>query len=277
MDCSLKIHDFAVSTVGERIGDDEPIEDRQNRGIASHVRSQSRAGRRRFAKRKGVNIEALKRGYSMPSLDEPIIKALTDRLKAYLAAHGLDYDPTFLNAGASAAVFRVDTPGGVRAYKVFDPRFLAGDGGVAERKRLRLQEALIGHACEHLIEIYSVSEAEQTAFIEMEFCPWPRLSDSLPGIPDEEVPSLISQLIEVVQYLEDLGIVHRDIKPDNIHISPDFKNLKVLDLGVARVLDSGEGEFTDRNHLRPFVATAQYSSPEYLFAWMSPRRGFGRH
>jgi len=199
-----------------------------------------------------------------------MIDVLTARLKAYLPAHSLGCEPTFLNAGASAAVFRVETPNGLRAFKVFDPRFLAGAGGAAERKRLRLQEKLIGHNCKNLIQIYGVAEADETAFIEMELCPWPRLSDSLPGIPDAEVSQLISQLVGVVRYLEELGIVHRDIKPDNIHISPDFKNLKVLDLGVARALDGCEGDLTDQGHRRPFVATAQYSSPEYLFRLDEP-------
>lgn len=206
----------------------------------------------------------------MPPLDETMVNSLKDRLKAHLSTLGLNCHPVFLNAGASAAVFQVITPSGLRAYKVFDPRFLDGVGGDAERKRLRLQEKLAGHACEHLIKIYGVMEAENTAFIEMELCPWPRLSDSLPQVPDTEVSSLISQLVEVVRYLEELGIVHRDIKPENIHISPDFKALKVLDLGVARGLDAGEGELTDRDHLRPFVATAQYSSPEYLFRLDEP-------
>jgi hypothetical protein len=47
----------------------------------------------------------------------------------------------------------------------------------------------------------------------------------------------------------------------------------VLDLGVARVFEateSNEGAVTDHHNLRPFVATAQYSSPEYLFRLDEP-------
>lgn len=49
--------------------------------------------------------------------------------------------------------------------------------------------------------------------------------------------------------------------------------MKLLDLGVARVFDVADGDeaaITDHNNLRPFVATAQYSSPEYLFRLDEP-------
>jgi serine/threonine-protein kinase len=209
----------------------------------------------------------------MPTLDAVVIDALAARLHRRLETLGLGAPPIFVNAGGSAAVFKVETPAGIRAFKVFDPKFLEGESGPAERRRLDLQRKLIGHACPYLVEVYSIEEAEGTAFVEMEFCPWPQLGTSLGQVPDEEVPSLICQLVAVVRFLEGLNIVHRDIKPENIHISPDFKTLKVLDLGVARVFeapDSNDGGVTDHHNLRPFVATAQYSSPEYLFRLDEP-------
>jgi eukaryotic-like serine/threonine-protein kinase len=209
----------------------------------------------------------------MPALDAVVIDALAACLLKRLAVLDVATLPVFINAGGSAAVFKVETPVGPRAFKVFDPRFLAGESGPAERRRLELQRKLIGHACPYLIQVYSVEEAEGTAFVEMEFCSWSQLSVRLGDIPDDDVPSLIRQLVTVVQFLEELNIVHRDIKPENIHISPDFKAIKVLDLGVARVFeaaDSNEAAVTDHHDLRPFVATAQYSSPEYLFRLDEP-------
>jgi serine/threonine-protein kinase len=209
----------------------------------------------------------------MPALDAAVIADLTSRLQTRLQAIGIGAPPVFVNAGGSAAVFKVETVAGPRAFKVFDPRFLEGDSGPAERKRLELQRKLIGHSCPFLVAVFSVDEAEGTAFVEMEFCSWPQLSKCLFAVPDSEVPSLICQLVTVVQFLEEWNIVHRDIKPENIHVSPDFRTLKVLDLGVARLFESPEfddGAMTDRQSLRPFVATAQYSSPEYLFRLDEP-------
>ena len=211
---------------------------------------------------------------NMPALDTTVVADLTRRLHDHLQT--LDVaaaSPTFVNAGGSAAVFRVETPEGARAFKVFDPRFLEGAGGPSERNRLALQRRLIGHDCPYLVRVHSIDEAEGTAFVEMEFCPWQQMSKCLSSVPDSEVPSLVSQLVTVVRFLEDRNIVHRDIKPENIHLSPDFKVLKVLDLGVARLLDtdqSVDAGMTDRESIRPFLATAQYSSPEYLFRLDEP-------
>jgi serine/threonine-protein kinase len=97
----------------------------------------------------------------------------------------------------------------------------------------------------------------------------------LPTLPDAAVVPLILQLVEAVKFLETLNIVHRDIKPENIHVSEDFASLKLLDLGVAREFelpDSEEAAITDHGNSRPFLATAQYSSPEYLFRLDEPTK-----
>lgn len=209
----------------------------------------------------------------MPALEQAVVDDLQERLVAFLEKRG-GYDaPKFLDAGGSAAVFKVERHGEPRAVKVFDPKFLNGPSGAAERRRLDVQRRLIGHDCPHLVQMYDIVEAEETAFTEMEFIAWPQLGKCLADVPDEHVHMLISQLVMAVRYLEARDVVHRDIKPENIHVSPDFKDLKLLDLGVARAFEVADGEeatLTDTGHTRPFVATAQYSSPEYLFRLDGP-------
>ncbi len=209
----------------------------------------------------------------MPALDQSIIDDLTLRLKRFLDSTGGYDDLEYLDAGGSAAVFRVRRGKDVRAIKGFDPALFDGKGATAERRRLELQRRLIAHQCPNLVQTYRADEAEGTAFIEMEFIEWPQLAKKIAEIPDSAVASLISQLVNAVRYLESLNIVHRDIKPENIHITSDFKQLKLLDLGVAREFDSPEendAAVTDHGNRRPFLATAQYSSPEYLFRLDEP-------
>jgi len=212
---------------------------------------------------------------NMPGLEQSVIDDLEVRLKRFLYSLGGYGTPKFLSAGGSAAVFRVEGPSGVRAFKCFAPAFLSGAGGAAERRRLDVQRRLIGHACPTLIQTFRIQEAEGTAFTEMEFLPWPQLTGMLPTLPDSAVVPLILQLVEAVKFLETLNIVHRDIKPENIHVSEDFASLKLLDLGVAREFelpDSQEAAITDHGNSRPFLATAQYSSPEYLFRLDEPTK-----
>lgn len=207
----------------------------------------------------------------MPDLSQDTIEHLAKKLSNHLTDIGIKETPAFLDAGGSAAVFKVSTLEGTRAFKVFDPQFINNPNNQAEKRRLELQRRLIGHNCPFIVQTYRVTEAYETAFIEMEFIEWPQLKKQLNIIPDESVSKLINQLVDAVRYLELKGVIHRDIKPENIHISEDFKNLKLLDLGVAREFEIDNGAaITDTNNLRPFLATAQYSSPEYLFRLDEP-------
>lgn len=209
----------------------------------------------------------------MPDVEQSVIDDITNRLKKYLQKQEGYDEPEYLGAGGSAAVYRVNCKEGARVFKGFNPSFFEGDSGAAERRRLDVQRRLIGHQCSSIVQTYRVEEAEGTAFIEMEFLSWPSLKSELANIPDETVAPLIMQLVEAVRFLEENEIVHRDIKPENIHISPDFKFLKLIDLGVAREFESEDAEdaaVTDHGNLRPFLATAQYSSPEYLFRLDAP-------
>jgi serine/threonine-protein kinase len=209
----------------------------------------------------------------MPALEEATIKDLEARLCRHLERLGGYGKPKFVNAGGSAAVFGVQCEDQLRAIKVFSPELFGRPQGAAERRRLDVQRRLIGHPCKSLIQTYGAEEAEGTAFIEMEFIQWPQLKDTLARIPDDAVVPLITQLVDAVKYLESQNIVHRDIKPENIHVSEDFTKLKLLDLGVAREFELREQDLvaaTDHGLARPFLATAQYSSPEYLFRLDEP-------
>jgi serine/threonine-protein kinase len=209
----------------------------------------------------------------MPALDEKMVVDMQGRLGRFLVSQGVVGVTTFVNAGGSAAVFKAETTNGPRAYKVFNPELLSGPGGDAERRRLSVQRRLISHNCDSLVQAYQVAEAEGTVIVEMEFVPWPQLTGQLTGLPDEAIVPLFTQLVAAVRFLDSNGIVHRDIKPENIHVAPDFSRLKLLDLGVARELeapDELDAAATDRGPQRPFLATAQYSSPEYLFRLDEP-------
>lgn len=216
----------------------------------------------------------------MPALDAKIIQDLEGRLQRFLVSTGgAEEAVKFLDAGGSAAVFKVRREGGLRAVKVFDPALFQGESAAASRRRLDVQRRLIGHGCPSLIQTYFAMEAEGTAFIEMEFVEWPQLTKCLSLVPDDAVGPLMSQLVEAVRFLESLNIVHRDIKPENIHVSPDYKRLTLLDLGVAREFDlqeENDAAVTDAGARRPFLATAQYSSPEYLFRLDEPTQKLWR-
>ncbi|MBM0204451.1 protein kinase [Micromonospora sp. STR1s_5] len=171
-----------------------------------------------------------------------------------------------LGAGASAAVFEIATDDGVRALKVYAPRFLSGTLGRTTRQRFDIVvRNLLDHDCPNLVRCYEGDEIDGALYMVMERVPGSCLTDVLSTVPRSEVRSILTQVAAAAKYLEDRRLCHRDIKCDNIVVSSDYKKATLLDLGVIRWVDSEDGAGTDEDGQLPFVATARYSSPEYMF------------
>ncbi len=176
-----------------------------------------------------------------------------------------------LGHGTSAAVFEVSTPQGPAALKIYHPNFLKGNEGVVSRARLALvQEKLMSHTCPTLVRIFDCGDAEGTVYMLMERVPGLCLTEALKLVPGDKIETIVTQIAQAAEYLEKLNVCHRDIKPDNVVVSADFKKATLLDLGVVRLIDSVEGSGTDDTGQLPFVATARYSSPEYMFRLWPP-------
>lgn len=171
-----------------------------------------------------------------------------------------------LGAGATAAVFEVQTGQGPIALKIFDPKFLRGRVGQLVRTRFDLAlKQLKGHDCLTLIKIDDGGDIEDTIYMAMEKADGECLGNVLKQVPPAEIRSIIRQVAAAAKYLEDRKLCHRDIKSDNVVVSGDFKKATLLDLGVIRWLDDEDGGGSDQDGQLPFVATARYSPPEYMF------------
>jgi serine/threonine protein kinase len=177
--------------------------------------------------------------------------------------------PRYIDNGASAAVYCIEANGKAEALKIYDPEFFKGANALIETKRIELQQQLIGHGCSHLVDVKEAGEIveDRTWYLRMEFSPWDSLEKKLAYVPAEKVHALIKQLVLAVKFLEGRGLVHRDIKPANIVVSDDFNDLKLLDFGVLRRIAFDEGSGTEGHR---FIATAQYSPPEFLSRYEEP-------
>jgi len=84
--------------------------------------------------------------------------------------------------------------------------------------------------------------------------------DEVPDGYDKQVARFIAQLAQALQAAHEAGVIHRDLKPQNILVSPGEKP-KVTDFGLARITDE-----TGLSETGDFAGTYFYMSPEQVAA-----------
>ena len=77
-------------------------------------------------------------------------------------------------------------------------------------------------------------------------------------VPIAEAVQVVTGVLSALEYSHHEGIIHRDIKPGNVMLTPDGK-VKVMDFGIARAIADSAATMTQTNSV---VGTAQYLSPE---------------
>lgn len=173
-----------------------------------------------------------------------------------------------IGQGAMGSVFKVlHIPfRELRALKVMASE-LAGDGAFIKRFH---HEAVFTRMLHHpnAVLVEDVDETEDgQPFIVMEYIDGRRLRDLMSEGPlaSERVCSLIKQIASALEAAHRLGIVHRDIKPQNVMIvdSPIGEVAKVLDFGIARIKDGLNATTAmSLSHTGLVVGTPPYMSPE---------------
>jgi len=82
------------------------------------------------------------------------------------------------------------------------------------------------------------------------------------ALPADEVAEIVVQIGDAVQAAHEVGVVHRDLKPDNLMYDPESRRVKLLDFGIATDTDSSPEQRLTRAGF--FVGTLLYVAPEAL-------------
>jgi serine/threonine-protein kinase len=167
-----------------------------------------------------------------------------------------------IGEGAMAKVYRAYDPEINRsvAFKV-----LKEDHCVDEEYLSRfLREAKAAGALSHsgIVTVYDVGKLENSPYIMMELLDGCDLGEVLKNnkkLPLKQTLIIALQLAKSLDYAHKSGIVHRDIKPDNIIVLPDGESIKVADFGIARM---NEGEEAQKTQVGSVLGTPRYMSPE---------------
>src|SRR5262249_37275797 len=88
------------------------------------------------------------------------------------------------------------------------------------------------------------------------------------GLDRRAAMDLLARVCDAVHHAHTKGIVHRDLKPANILVTQDGAP-KALDFGIARLLDTTDGDANDVTRQGEIIGTPSYMSPEQ--ASLDPR------
>ncbi len=145
------------------------------------------------------------------------------------------------------------------AVKILRQNFTADS---AFRERFR-QEARAAANLTHpnLVTVYDFGIAEGHPYIVMEYVPGLHLKEYIrrrAPLPAEQAVSLMVQACAAIGYTHRAGLVHCDVKPQNMLVDSDGRRLKVTDFGIARALASIHPE----EHNPIVWGSPQYFAPE---------------
>jgi hypothetical protein len=143
------------------------------------------------------------------------------------------------------------------AIKILKDEYL-GDPGFLERFRAEARHAaLVNH--EGIANVFDYGEEDGSAYLVMELVPGEALSTILERervLPTDKVLDYVAQTASALQAAHQAGLVHRDIKPGNLLITPEGR-VKITDFGIARIADQVPLTATGQ-----VMGTVQYLSPE---------------
>ncbi len=110
----------------------------------------------------------------------------------------------------------------------------------------------------HILQVYDAGEDQGFFFMSMEIAEKGSVLEELRSVGAMELDrslAIVQDTLEALEYAEKKGIVHRDIKPDNLMLSAD-RVVKVGDLGLALPVDQSEAQQTG------VFGTPHYIAPE---------------
>lgn len=164
-----------------------------------------------------------------------------------------------IGEGGMATVYRAEDTLLERlvAVKVLREQY-AGDPSFLARFKQEARAAA-GLAHQNIVSVYDVGSDQGNQYIVMEYVEGASLKQLIlqgAPFPIPRVIGLSMQILAALSFAHQKGLIHRDIKPQNVLVTPDGQ-VKVTDFGIARAAASGQ--LTETGTV---LGTVYYCSPE---------------
>ncbi len=114
----------------------------------------------------------------------------------------------------------------------------------------------------NIVDIYAVDEAGGIVFFVMAYITGDNVAKLLHehgALPIDQTRRILRDVADALAYAHERGVIHRDIKPDNILIDADSGRPMVTDFGIARAISEGDTRLTATGIA---IGTPTYMSPE---------------
>lgn len=167
------------------------------------------------------------------------------------------------------------------ALKILPPEFAADEGRMSRFVREAKSASALNHP--NIITIYEIGESDETHFIATEFIKGKTLNEYARNnsLNFKSALEIAVQIASALDEAHSAGIIHRDIKPDNVMIR-DNGLVKLLDFGIAKLSEKRDGErrigekegtllapppyrpiaLSSNTQIGTIIGTAKYMSPE---------------
>ena len=149
------------------------------------------------------------------------------------------------------------------AIKTLKPEVMDPSSIERFKQEIRLARKI---AHRNVVRNYDLGESDGMLFITMEYVEGTGLEKLLRQrgkLPIGVALTVAKQLLRALEAAHEMGVIHRDIKPQNIVVEPNGL-VKVMDFGIARLAEGKEQEKKGLTAVGSVIGTPQYMSPEQL-------------
>lgn len=143
------------------------------------------------------------------------------------------------------------------AIKILKDEFVTNDEFIRRFKNESKAIAMLSHP--NIVKVYDVSFGDLVQYIVMEYISGVTLKEHIEhqgSLRWKDAVYFTIQILKALQHAHDKGIIHRDVKPQNIMVLQDG-SIKVTDFGIARFSRSEQRTITDKA-----IGSVHYISPE---------------